>query len=194
MFVVIFEVRPAQGRMEDYLAHAAELRPELLAIDGFIDNIRYRSLERDGVILSLSTWRDEKSLIRWRTHARHHAIQVAGHRDIFADYRLRVGEVAQDTHIPDGHVLRDQRLDTTEIGEARVTIIQASEMLEAKGAEPYAAILAPGEALLLAAGDIRPTLPHGARRRLARVIRDYGRHDRREAPQYLPPPPQPNPS
>jgi heme-degrading monooxygenase HmoA len=37
-------------------------------IDGIIDNIRYRSLTREGRILSLSIWRDEKALIRWRTH------------------------------------------------------------------------------------------------------------------------------
>lgn len=192
MFVVVFEVRPAPGRTDDYLAHAAELRPELLAIDGFIDNIRYRSCDREGVILSLSTWRDEKSLIRWRTNARHHAIQVAGHREIFADYHLRVGEVAEDTHVPEGHRLRAQRLDATETGEALVTVIQAREPLHAAGAARYAAILTHGDALLLAAGDMHPAVPHGARRRLVRVIRDYGRHDRREAPQYLPPPPQPN--
>jgi hypothetical protein len=29
-------------------------------------------------------------------------------------------------------------------------------------------------------------MPAGARRRLVRVIRDYGRRDRREAPQYFP--------
>jgi heme-degrading monooxygenase HmoA len=188
MFAVIFEVRPAEGRMDEYLARAAALRPDLLAIDGFIDNIRYRSLDRDGVILSLSTWRDEKSLVRWRTQANHHAAQAAGHRDIFADYHLRVGEVTADTHIPEGHALRAQRLDTTETGGALVTIIQAGEPLGEEGAARYAAILAGGGYLLLAPGDVRPRMPDTARRRVVRVIRDYGRHDRREAPQYLPPP------
>ena len=40
------------------------LRPEIERIDGFIDNIRYRSLTREGWILSLSGWRDEKALVR----------------------------------------------------------------------------------------------------------------------------------
>jgi heme-degrading monooxygenase HmoA len=190
MFVVLFEVRPADGRTDDYLAHAAELRPELLAIDGFIDNIRYGACERPGVILSLSTWRDEKSLIRWRTHARHHDIQVEGNRSIFEDYHLRVGEVVEDTHVPEGHLLRTQRLDATEIGEALVTVVQASEGMEATGAESFAAILTPGDHLLLGTGDRSRNVPAdgpaGARRRLVRVIRDYGRRDRREAPQYFP--------
>jgi heme-degrading monooxygenase HmoA len=186
MFIVLFEVRPADGRTDDYLAHAAELRPELLAIDGFIDNIRYGACERQGVILSLSTWRDEKSLIRWRTHARHHDIQIEGNRSIFEDYHLRVGEVVEDTHVPAGHALRAQRLDATEIGEALVTVVQASRKLEADGAESYVAILTPGDHLVLGAGDRRGDMPEGARRRLVRVIRDYGRRDRREAPQYFP--------
>lgn len=187
MFLVIFEVRPAEGRMDEYLARAAALRPELLAIDGFIDNIRYRSQDRDGVILSLSTWRDEKSLIRWRTNGLHHGAQIAGHGGVFADYRLRVGEVAEDTRPPDGHAILAQRLDASELGAPLATVIQASQPLAANGAERYEAILTPGDFALVATGDARPELPATARRRLVRVIRDYGRRERREAPQYMPP-------
>ena len=49
--------------MGRYLGYAKILKPELEQMEGFIDNIRYRSLTRDGWILSLSGWRDEKSLI-----------------------------------------------------------------------------------------------------------------------------------
>ena len=78
MFAVIFEVQPDPDQWETYLAHARMLRPELEQIDGFVDNIRYRSLTRDGWILSLSGWRDEKALIRWRTRANHHDMQQKG--------------------------------------------------------------------------------------------------------------------
>lgn len=61
--------------MGDYLDNAKMLRPELEQIDGFIDNIRYKSLTREGWILSLSGWREEKSLVRWRTQMRHHEVQ-----------------------------------------------------------------------------------------------------------------------
>ena len=67
MFSVIFEVHPGPEQWDAYLGYAKMLRPELEQVDGFIDNIRYRSLTRDGWMLSLSGWRDEKALVRWRT-------------------------------------------------------------------------------------------------------------------------------
>ena len=69
MFSVIFEVRPRPEQWDAYLGNAKMLRPDLEKIDGFVDNIRYRSLTREGWILSLSNWRDEKALVRWRTLA-----------------------------------------------------------------------------------------------------------------------------
>jgi heme-degrading monooxygenase HmoA len=71
MFSVLFEVYPKTEKWDDYLGYAKLLRPELEKIDGFVDNIRYRSLTREGWILSLSGWRDEKALVRWRTQAMH---------------------------------------------------------------------------------------------------------------------------
>jgi heme-degrading monooxygenase HmoA len=78
MFSVIFEVHPKPDQWDAYLGYAKMLRPELELIDGFIDNIRYRSLTRKGWILSLSGWRDEKALVRWRTLAKHHEVQERG--------------------------------------------------------------------------------------------------------------------
>jgi heme-degrading monooxygenase HmoA len=107
------------------------LRPELEQVDGFVDNIRYRSLTREGWILSLSTWRDEKSLVRWRTQMRHHQAQERGRSEIFADYHLRVGQVTRDTRLPDGHALQEQRLDQTEAGDGTtVTLIDAKRPAE----------------------------------------------------------------
>jgi heme-degrading monooxygenase HmoA len=97
MFCVLFEVHPKPDQWEAYLGHARMLRPELERVEGFIDNIRYRSLTREGWILSLSSWRDEKAVIRWRTKMRHHEIQQKGRSEIFLDYHLRVGEVTQAT-------------------------------------------------------------------------------------------------
>jgi hypothetical protein len=88
-----------------------------MLIDGFIDNIRYRSMTRPGFILSLSNWRDEKALVRWRTQARHHDVQTKGREDVLADYHLRVGQVTTDTHLPAGCVLEEQRLDVTQVGQ-----------------------------------------------------------------------------
>jgi heme-degrading monooxygenase HmoA len=65
LFIVIFEVHPREGQRDAYLGLAKALRPELERIDGFVDVVRYQSLTRQGWILSLSSWRDEKALIRW---------------------------------------------------------------------------------------------------------------------------------
>ena len=123
MFSVLFEVRPKPDQWDAYLGYAKMLRPELEQIDGFVDNIRYRSLTREGWILSLSGWRDEKALIRWRTKANHHAVQEKGRSDVFLDYHLRVGQLTRDTKLPDDQALREQRLDETETGEGTTVIL-----------------------------------------------------------------------
>jgi heme-degrading monooxygenase HmoA len=126
VFSVIFEVHPRAERWDDYLGRARMLRPELEGIDGFVDNVRYRSLTREGWILSLSGWRDEKAVVRWRTRVRHHETQAKGRSEIFWDYHLRVGQITRDTRVPEGHALTEQRLDETEVGGATtVTLIDA---------------------------------------------------------------------
>src|SRR3546814_9526602 len=92
MIAVIFEVRPAEGRMDAYLAHAARLREHLESIDGFISVERFRSIIDPDKLLSLSFWRDEEAVAAWRNQERHRATQAAGRGGIFADYRLRRSE------------------------------------------------------------------------------------------------------
>lgn len=101
MIAVIFEVWPAQGRKDDYLAIAASLRDELSAIDGFISVERFQSLTDPDKLLSLSFWRDEEAVTRWRTQAHHRASQAKGRAGIFADYRLRVATVLRDYGLTD---------------------------------------------------------------------------------------------
>ena len=62
MIAVIFEVEPAEGRRDAYLGLAAELRPLLDGIDGFISIERFQSLADPGRVLSLSFWRDEEAV------------------------------------------------------------------------------------------------------------------------------------
>src|ERR1700749_4155646 len=126
MFSVIFEVHPKTDQWDNYLGNAKMLRPELEQVDGFVDNIRYKSLTRDGWILSLSGWRDEKAVVRWRTKMRHHMAQEKGRSEILLDHHLRVGQITQDTQIPKGNTLQEQRLDETEVGAGTtVTLIDA---------------------------------------------------------------------
>jgi heme-degrading monooxygenase HmoA len=102
MFAVVFEVHPAPGKKDEYLALAKNLKPMLESIDGFIDNERFESRRREGWVLSLSTGRDEKAVMRWRSQGEHHRIQEQGRSGIFSDYHLRVCEVTADSHPPEG--------------------------------------------------------------------------------------------
>lgn len=96
MIAVIFEVTVAQGQRERYLQLAAELKPLLADIDGFISVERFDSLSRADTLLSLSFWRDEEAARAWRQLQTHHATQKEGRAGVFDDYRLRVAEVLRD--------------------------------------------------------------------------------------------------
>ncbi len=194
MFVVLFEVDPRPERWDDYLRYAGMLRPELEKIDGFLDNRRFRSRRHDGRLLSLSFWRDEKSVVRWRSHAMHHGVQAKGRAEVFRDYHLRVGEVMRDNDA----VQPQARFDETETGQARaVSIVE----VPAADAPPDAAglvdwdmfdgIIDPLDRLVLLfwrdADAMHAWTPQaGGRRRDVRIVRDYGLRDRAEAPQFHP--------
>ena len=219
MFIVIFEVQPKKGLTQDYLDLAKQLKPKLEAIDGFIDNERFSSQRTEGRLLSLSTWRDEKSVVRWRTEGQHHVVQGKGRFEIFADYHLRVGDVTADTNPPKEAPVHERRFDETEIGAAK--IVTFTEIAPARGAafaaqtdlllahlgldpnhsaiiehDVFASIYNPGKLALLAgwkdpaaANAWSPKKLEGIetlRHRKIRVVRDYGRFDRREAPQFYP--------
>lgn len=96
MIAVIFEVWPAEGRLQEYLDLAAALRSDLERIDGFVSVERFQSLTDPGKYVSLSFWRDEASARTWRNLAEHRAAQARGRAGVFADYRLRVAEVLRD--------------------------------------------------------------------------------------------------
>jgi heme-degrading monooxygenase HmoA len=209
MFVVIFEVQPKSERWDDYLETAKLLRPELERIDGFLDNERFKSERTEGRVLSLSSWRDEKALIRWRTQATHHDQgQERGRFEIFQDYHLRVGEVTADSSQPPDAELTGQRFDATEVGTAPVVTLTEVAPDSAASSTPdldpastdglldcewFTGITVEGKRVLLAswadeeaASRHAPTRHPGLRHRQVRVIRDYGMRDRREAPQYFP--------
>lgn len=96
MIAVIFEVVPRSSERDAYLETAAALKAELERIDGFIGVERFESLTQPGKLLSLSFWRDEDAVQRWRNRPAHRLGQTAGRERIFADYRLRVAEVVRD--------------------------------------------------------------------------------------------------
>jgi heme-degrading monooxygenase HmoA len=219
MFSVIFEVHPKEGEKDEYLGLAKHLKPLLEAINGFIDNERFESKLRRGWVLSHSTWRDEKSVVPWRTEAEHHAVQERGRYEVFEDYRLRVGEVISDNDPPPEAPIREQRLDETEVGDAKFVtfteIIPERNTILATQADllpshlgldrhsgaivehdVFASIYNPGKiALLVGWKDVEIAKLWSSRKidgiqalrqRSVRIVREYGRFDRREAPQFYP--------
>jgi heme-degrading monooxygenase HmoA len=96
MIAVIFEVVPAPGCRQEYLDLAASLRPALEKMDGFISIERFASLANEGKILSLSFWRDEEAVKRWREFEGHRAAQAKGRAGVLTDYRLRIAGVVRD--------------------------------------------------------------------------------------------------
>ena len=94
MIAVLFEVWPA--RRDEYLDIAAELKPILETIDGFISVERFESLTEKGKMLSLSFFRDEAAVQAWRNVAEHRVAQAKGRGGIFKDYRLRIAGVIRD--------------------------------------------------------------------------------------------------
>ncbi len=184
MFAVIFEVNPHADRWDDYLSHAAVLRPEVQGIEGFVSNERFVRRDGSGWLVSLSAWRDEKALIRWRTHALHHEFQGKGRTDILAGYQLRVGEIVTDTG--EAGPLAQQRFDVTEVGAAKFLAV-TERPVDADTA--FESIMRPGHGLAVrgcadlavAEAGIQNT---PGRHRSVRVSRDDGMCARTDAPLY----------
>ncbi|QEW18314.1 Antibiotic biosynthesis monooxygenase [Marinibacterium anthonyi] len=101
MIAIIFEVIPAEGKKDLYLDIAAEMRPLIEDVDGFISVERFQSLTNPEKLLSLSFFRDEAAVEDWRRLAAHRRAQGRGRAGIFADYHLRVAHVPRDYGLTD---------------------------------------------------------------------------------------------
>ncbi len=186
MHAVIFEAMPKPGHLDAYLALAGSLRPALEQVDGFLDNRRFRSQRRPGWLLSLSTWRDEAALLRWRGHEPHRAAQRQGRQQIFQDYRLRVGRMRDgDAATAAGPLLtivEGRRPAGMSADDPPADLAAAlSGLSDLPGWDLFAGLQAPDDLLLLldweggAASGTRPG-------RAVDVLRDYGLSRREQAP------------
>ena len=96
MIAVIFEVTPHANKKSSYLDVAAEMRPLVDEIDGFLSVERFQSLTNPEKLLSLSFFRDEAALNEWRNLTEHRRAQKLGRSSYFKDYRLRIAHVMRD--------------------------------------------------------------------------------------------------
>ncbi len=94
--VVIFEVEPKKGNMDEYLSHAAHLKSELSKMEGFISVERFSSLNEEGKLLSLSVWENEEAAAKWRNQIIHRESQQAGYDSLFEKYHIMVASVIRE--------------------------------------------------------------------------------------------------
>jgi heme-degrading monooxygenase HmoA len=197
MIALLFEVRPYPERVDEYLDLAARLRPALDAMGGCLFIDRFRSRQRPDTLLSFQLWRDEASMAKWRVDAQHHKVQTQGRARIFADYRLRVAQVIREDST--ATTWQPQRLsaynDPTTRAPRHVAIIESrAGTLDgwSGAAESFESIYRPGEF----AHVFEPAQPRdaaferfagAARLHVCEIERDYGMHERTEAPQFYPP-------
>ena len=88
--IVLFEVTIKEGKMEDYLKRASELKEYLKNIKGFVRAERFSSLATEGKLLSMTVWENEESVEQWRNLEAHRLSQKAGRDDDFIDYKITV--------------------------------------------------------------------------------------------------------
>lgn len=203
MLLLLFEVVPREGHVDEYLAIAAKLRPVLDALGGCLFLDRYRSLAQPRRILSFQVWRDEASLTRWRVHQEHHKAQAIGRVRVFDDYRLRVAtllstEASGEPGWQSPHVAT--WADPATRAPRYVAVAESRSRTLPAASESFESIYRPGECAHVftwTADQPAPslaTLPGAHRLRIGEIERDYGMRERAEAPQYFAPTPSPPPT
>jgi heme-degrading monooxygenase HmoA len=199
MRFLLFDVKPWYDTLDEYLSIAAALRPELDRSGGcdFID--RFRRIEASGKdggwILSFQFWRDEASLVRWRSNHIHHNAQQNARDSVFEDYRLRVGEVVfSQTPLESKH-----HVDNAPEGGKFVVMIEtdsnALALPQLSDIQCFESLYRPGkflhvgttESRAVATSTIEQARPiatpsHSA---IGLVERDYGMFERDQAPQIF---------
>src|SRR5436305_14812325 len=96
MIAVIFEFTPVDGRFPDYKALADGLAEDVRNSEGFISIERFESITTKGKFVSLSFWRDEEAVRKWRNVQKHREAQKKGRAGVFQSYRLRIAQVVRD--------------------------------------------------------------------------------------------------
>jgi heme-degrading monooxygenase HmoA len=194
MLLLLFEVLPREGHVDEYLEIAARLRPALDAMGGCLFIDRYRSLTDSRKLLSLQVWRDEAALTRWRVDPEHHRAQALGRARVFEDYRLRIAIVTREESL-DAPPWQSARGSTWyapgTVAPRHVGLAETRAAGLAGAADSFESIYRPSEYAHLfawSAGGPAPSLrelPGVYRLRTGEVERDYGLRDRAEAPQYF---------
>jgi heme-degrading monooxygenase HmoA len=96
MIAVLFEATLSPEKQDRYFSLAAQLKPFLTEVEGFISIERFESLTAPGKVLSLSWWKDEQAVLAWKKNMLHQQAQAEGRASVFATYQIRVAELIRE--------------------------------------------------------------------------------------------------
>lgn len=152
MHAVVFQFRPHPHHRGTYFDLVGQLRPELFKIEGFLANERFVLPSDENALVSISLWQDEAAIQRWRAHAGHRVAQRRGKEEVFAGYRLRVGEAVENG---------DE--------DALLHVTIGTGLQPPPGTDLYLGVLDPSRQLVIGRAE-----GEAERRLRLRVVRDYG--------------------
>ena len=189
MLALFFEVKPKPGHLDHYFRHVGMLKPVLEKHTGLIWIDRFNSLSREDVLLSHQLWEDEAAIIRWREDQHHLGSQKAGREKHFADYRIRIIEVAQ--RVAAGVPVEDYQLTASATGgwmvaaHSKVGAAEgAGEQFKSVNFDDRFVTVAEAGSEADAAAQLKSwsAQPQLAWAISGRIIRDYGMFERAQAP------------
>ena len=96
MVIVVFQFSTKPNMSDEYFHEVELLKKELENEKGFISAERYKSTTDKDSYVSISTWKDKKSVERWHQNKKHQLSQNKGKKEIFKSFRIRVAEVFKD--------------------------------------------------------------------------------------------------
>lgn len=96
MIAVIFEAKLHPNQQARYLALAADLKPLLTDISGFISIERFKSLSDEEKLLSLSWWENEDAVLEWKRNVLHAEAQQEGRKSIFSFYKISIVNMVRE--------------------------------------------------------------------------------------------------
>ncbi len=96
MVIVVFQFSTNPKMSDEYFKEVELLKKEIENEEGFISAERYASKAVKDSYVSISTWKDKKSVENWHKNKRHQLSQNKGKEKIFKSFRIRVAEVFKD--------------------------------------------------------------------------------------------------
>ena len=96
MVIVVFQFSTKPNMSYEYFKEVDLLNKELKNEKGFISAERYKSNTYKNSYVSISTWKDKKSVEKWHQNKKHQLSQNKGKQEIFKSFRIRVAEVFKD--------------------------------------------------------------------------------------------------